>query len=54
MARPTLDDPDFDEFNAWARWVEEHDDVGQGDQGRRLFRGTAAAAQWRQSGGGLA
>ena len=35
MARPTLDDPDFDEFNAWARWVEEHDDVDSPFDGPR-------------------
>jgi hypothetical protein len=27
MAQPTLDDPEFDEFNAWARWVADRENL---------------------------
>lgn len=27
MGRGPNDDAEFDEFNAWARWVAEHDDL---------------------------
>jgi hypothetical protein len=27
MGRGSNADPDFDEFNSWARWIAEHDDL---------------------------